>query len=158
MKNIYEIYPLTIVRDRYNGIYSGGMYLAFNLDYYEIPIEISGSDIPCWEWWNNNKDYLVGKGETPTKAINDLLKKLGGNMIFKTNITINEYDTEQVDVDLDVDDIANIIARYYKIDFKTAKSIAFDLELDESQAVREFFEYDLEDYARDKFFRKQSEC
>ena len=79
-------------------------------------------------------------------------------MIVKTKITINEYDTEQVDVDLDVDDIANIITKYYKIDFKTAKEMAFDLELDESQAVREFFEYDLEDYARDKFFREQSGC
>ena len=71
-----DIYPLTIIHDRYNGVYSGGCYLAFNLDYYEIPIEISGSDIPCLEWWNNNKDYLVGKGADPLEAIEDLIKKM----------------------------------------------------------------------------------
>lgn len=32
-----EIYPLTIISDRYTGAYSGGEYLAFNLDFDEIP-------------------------------------------------------------------------------------------------------------------------
>ena len=76
----YEIYPLTIIRDRYNGIYSGGCYLAFNLDYYEIPIEISGSDIPCLEWWKENKYILVGKGYDVTSAIFDLAVKMSNRL------------------------------------------------------------------------------
>lgn len=29
-KNLNKIYPLTIVRDRYSGTYSGGSWLAYN--------------------------------------------------------------------------------------------------------------------------------
>lgn len=39
---INDIYPLTIIRDRYNDVYSGGKYLAFNLDADEIPTAIWG--------------------------------------------------------------------------------------------------------------------
>ena len=78
-------------------------------------------------------------------------------MVFRTSVRVSEYDNEQVDVELYTDDIANILAKYYKIDFKIAKEMAFDLELDESQAFREFFEYDLEDYARDKYYRECAE-
>ena len=88
-------------------------------------------------------------------------------MIVKTSVVVDEftytnekYGTDcisaSVEVDLDCDDIANIISKHYKIDFKIAKEMAFDLELDESQAFREFFEYDLEDYARDKYYRECS--
>ena len=80
MVNINEIYPLTIIRDRYDGIYSGGMYLAFNLDYDEIPSEISGSDIPCLEWWEENKYILVGKGYDITSAIFDLIVKMNDGL------------------------------------------------------------------------------
>jgi hypothetical protein len=80
MVNINEIYPLTIIRDRYNGIYSGGSYLAFNLNYDEIPIEISGSDIPCLEWWKENKYILVGKGYDITSAIFDLVVKMNDGL------------------------------------------------------------------------------
>ena len=80
MVNINEIYPLTIIRDRYDGIYSGGMYLAFNLDYDEIPSEISGSDIPCLEWWKENKYILVGKGYDITSAIFDLIVKMNDGL------------------------------------------------------------------------------
>ena len=31
-----EIYPLTIINDRYAGTYSGGIFTAWNMDYYEI--------------------------------------------------------------------------------------------------------------------------
>ena len=80
MVNINEIYPLTIIRDSYNGVYSGGCYLAINLNYDEIPIEISGSDIPCLEWWKENKYILVGKGYDITSAIFDLVVKMNDGL------------------------------------------------------------------------------
>ena len=38
-----EMYPLTIIKDRYNGTYSGGMYLAFNLE-YDLHLRFSVSE------------------------------------------------------------------------------------------------------------------
>jgi hypothetical protein len=73
---IDNIYPLTIVSDRYSGVYSGGNYLAFNLDFDEIPEEINDSDLPCSKWWNENKKFIVGKGESITDAVFDLVRQL----------------------------------------------------------------------------------
>ena len=76
-----EIYPLTIVRDRYTGAYSGGEYTAWNLDFYEIPMDIALSDVCCMEFWDNEenqKNYIVGKGRTVSEALADLYIKLKG--------------------------------------------------------------------------------
>lgn len=70
------IYPLTIISDRYNGVYSGGRYLAFNLDFDEIPKEINASDMECCNFWDSHKDLLVGKGFYIDEAIRDLLIKM----------------------------------------------------------------------------------
>lgn len=72
-----ELYPLTIIRDRYNGVYSGASWLAFNLDYNEIPDAVCGSDIDCLNFWQNEgKDMVVGKGAYPQEALNDLYWKV----------------------------------------------------------------------------------
>ncbi len=68
------IYPATIVTDRYGGTYSGGTYTAWNLDPDEIPPEINESDIPCMEFWEENK-IPVGLGATPDEALRDLYVK-----------------------------------------------------------------------------------
>ena len=76
--NNKDIYPLTIIRDRYNGAYSKGKYLAFNLDYYDIPREIDGDDVECFDFWcffEPNK-YIIGKGNTIKKALENLIKLL----------------------------------------------------------------------------------
>lgn len=44
MANNNNIYPLTIIRDRYCGSYSGGTYVAFNLESPEVPKEVFGDD------------------------------------------------------------------------------------------------------------------
>ncbi|MCP4266228.1 MAG: hypothetical protein GY777_11755, partial [Candidatus Brocadiaceae bacterium] len=57
--------------------YSKGQYLAFNVDYYEIPEEIGGSDTDEMNFWNiEESSHLVGKGQTITEAAADLLIKL----------------------------------------------------------------------------------
>jgi hypothetical protein len=70
-------YPLTICYDRYNGSYSGALVTAWNLNPIDIPKDISGSDIPCMDFWKERSMfYTVGKGNTPKEAINDLIKQL----------------------------------------------------------------------------------
>lgn len=68
-------YPTTIICDRYDGTYSGANWLAFPLDYYNIPDEVDGGDIECMMFWDSY-DGVVGKGDTPQEAKNDLIKKM----------------------------------------------------------------------------------
>ena len=95
-----DIYHLTVIRDRYNGTYSGASYLAFNLDSNSIPSEVHGSDTPCSYFWNLidegnfvkgkvSRDYrdvvkYVGKGATIEDAVVDLYHKMkdGGEKFF----------------------------------------------------------------------------
>jgi hypothetical protein len=66
-----EIYPLTVVSDRYGGTYSGGNFTAWNLDFDEIPNGINGNDVSCHEFWLDN-EIPVGRGSTIHEAIYDL--------------------------------------------------------------------------------------
>ena len=95
-----DIYPLTVVRDRYNGTYSGASYLAFNLDSNLVPSEVHDSDVPCSYFWDlideGNfvegkvaRDYrdvvkYVGKGATIEDAVIDLYHKMkdGGEKFY----------------------------------------------------------------------------
>lgn len=74
-----EIYPLTIVSDRYSGVYSGGAYTAWNMDADEIPADINGGDIECDKFWEENR-LVCGKGSTVSEAVLDLYLKLRGNI------------------------------------------------------------------------------
>lgn len=72
-----EIYPLTIIADRYNGAYSDGVYLAFNLYPCDIPMDIFDGDMEAdWFWQNESDKYIIGKGNTPMDAFDDLKNKL----------------------------------------------------------------------------------
>jgi hypothetical protein len=73
--NIYDIYPLTIICDRYCGAYSGGKYTAWNKEFYNIHEEVSADDNTCWSFWDECP-YKVGIGNSVTDAVNDLIKKL----------------------------------------------------------------------------------
>lgn len=75
-----EIYPLTIVSDRYSGTYSGGAYTAWNLYDGCVPSEISEDDVTCCGFWSGAdcEEYVVGKGRTVSEALLDLYVKLKG--------------------------------------------------------------------------------
>ena len=76
-KNSEIIYPLTIVEDRYGGCYSKGIYLAFNLEAWDVPEDVNGSDVDCVCFWDDDaKEYAIGKGDTAQEAIDDLARKL----------------------------------------------------------------------------------
>jgi len=75
-----DIYPLTIIADRYGGVYSGGAYLAFNLYPCEIPDEVEGSDLITADFWSqfyqDEIDIKIGIGQTPDEAYEDLKQQL----------------------------------------------------------------------------------
>ena len=70
-----DIYPLTIIKDRYSGTYSGGQWTAWNVDADCVPYGHQSCDITAHEFWLHN-ERPVGKGETIEGAIRDLYKKL----------------------------------------------------------------------------------
>lgn len=76
--NFIDIHPVTIVSDRYHGTYSGGKYLAFNLNADQLPDEIDDGDIDCMKYWVwvKHTNQKVGVGSTPIDAYHDLLKKI----------------------------------------------------------------------------------
>lgn len=82
--NYEDIYPLTIIPDRYNGAFSGGKWTAFNAYHYNIPDEVDDGDMECCNFWdkqkrlekNNENYFIIGIGNTIEEAMNDLLKKM----------------------------------------------------------------------------------
>jgi len=70
-----DIYPLVIIKDRYTGTYSNGEYTAWNMFFEDIPREIDEDDVTCYNFWHSYNG-IVGLGETPNEAIEDLHKKL----------------------------------------------------------------------------------
>lgn len=79
MFNIDNLYPLTIVMDRYSGTYSGGEYTAWNMEPVYVPIEIYEGDVECADFFQNktnDEKIIFGVGNTPNEAIDDLIVKL----------------------------------------------------------------------------------
>lgn len=69
-----DVYPVTIVRARYGGIYEPGEWLAFPRDPEKLPEGWQDEDVPCREFWELWTEP-VGSGATPTDAYTDLLAK-----------------------------------------------------------------------------------
>lgn len=69
-----DIYPVTVICDRYTGTYSGALWTAWNLDFWEVPREVEGDDSDCWNFWGSHtqKAYPVGRGNSPQEAFDDL--------------------------------------------------------------------------------------
>lgn len=45
------LWPITIIASRYGGVYEGAKFLAFNLNFFEIPDAVHGDDISCSTWF-----------------------------------------------------------------------------------------------------------
>ena len=67
----HYLYPLTITHDRYNGVYSGGKFIAWRLDADAIPEAQAGGDTECMVFWEDNT-IIVGKGNCPLEAMVNL--------------------------------------------------------------------------------------
>lgn len=72
-----QIYPVTIVKDRYDGTYSNAKWLALPTDPGQVPDEIGGSDPEEMIFWREFKEaeFPIGKGESPDEALKDLIEK-----------------------------------------------------------------------------------
>ena len=67
-----DIYPLTIISNRY-----GSGFLAFNLELWDVPNEINNDGLDyCDFWLHNAQKYIIGKGDTPQEALDNLKAKL----------------------------------------------------------------------------------
>lgn len=69
------MYPLTIVYDRYSGVYSRGTFTAWPLESYNVPDAIHQDDVSCWDFWDVAPREYIGFGRTPDEAYQDLLDK-----------------------------------------------------------------------------------
>ncbi|MBR2014136.1 MAG: hypothetical protein IJ998_01790 [Alistipes sp.] len=74
---VQSFYPTTIVRDRYNGTYSGAAWLAFPMFVEDVPTEVDGEDPECIIFWDTYNG-VVGKGNTPELAMANLVAKIEG--------------------------------------------------------------------------------
>ena len=83
MKEIQNIIPVTIINDRLGGLYSSARYLAFNLEPWDVPEEVSEVQ-SCVEFWSNEAQYyVIGKGETPAEAYENLCSQQDKLKIIK---------------------------------------------------------------------------
>lgn len=76
-ETLHMPWPLTIVLDRYGGVYSGAKFLAFNKYYGDVPNEICGDDPTEMDFWDANgrhKHFKIGKGDTPNDAVISLVQ------------------------------------------------------------------------------------
>ena len=75
-----ELYPVTIIKDRYSGTYSDALWLAFNM--YPENVALLGvdrDDITCCKFWLDDANrYIIGKGSTPDEALADLYSNCCG--------------------------------------------------------------------------------
>lgn len=65
-------WPVTIVADRYHGLYSRGEWLAFPCEPQDIPAAVFGEDNECDEFWKNYEEP-VGKGTYADDALEELI-------------------------------------------------------------------------------------
>lgn len=70
-----DLYPITIIEDRYTGTYSGGLFTAWNRYACELPEGPAADDVTCMKFWLDNTEP-VGVGNTPEAALADLEHKI----------------------------------------------------------------------------------
>ena len=75
--NSNDLFPLTIIRDPFDGKFSGGKYLAINQNYGSISPYIDEYKDYSQTWWENEShNYIIGVGNTAEEAQQDLYNKL----------------------------------------------------------------------------------
>lgn len=77
-------WPVTIVKDRYSGGYSGGAWTAWPLEPRELPAAISEEDVACKRWWTEHRaqpTVPVGVGDTPEDALKALMARVAGRSL-----------------------------------------------------------------------------
>jgi len=70
-----ELWPVTIVRARYGGIYEPGDWLAFSALPNGLPAEWDADDVTAMDFYAR-RSREIGGGKTPNEAYDDLVRKL----------------------------------------------------------------------------------
>jgi hypothetical protein len=70
-----KLYPVTIFTTRYGGVYEGASWGAAPCDYDALSFLATGDDLEALDWWCEYS-YIVGKGNHPDVALQDLFVKL----------------------------------------------------------------------------------
>lgn len=79
-KEIDELYPLCVLKDRYGGVYSGGKWTAWISGIDWVPEGIFGDDVECAICWDNLRNerkagkILFGVGNSVDEALRELLR------------------------------------------------------------------------------------
>lgn len=76
-----NIYPLTIIKDRYNGCYSGGKFFAFNQEHGGIPDFVGSDDGSERNGWDelrttNANNICFAVGNTIEEAVENLRTRM----------------------------------------------------------------------------------
>ncbi len=84
-----DVYPVTIIKSRYQGSYEGAVWVAFNDEAGSEWIgRALGDDLSCGDFFRNienkkmdmknsfNHKLFCGRGKTPEMAYNDLVSKI----------------------------------------------------------------------------------
>lgn len=80
----YHIYPLVICVDRYGGVYSGGLFHAWNCYPEQIPSDAFGSDNDSSYFWEHGVEdtaIFYGVGNTVQEAIDNLYKRIPNHLV-----------------------------------------------------------------------------
>ena len=116
MNRYDEIYPLTIVMDRYNGTYSGAQFTAWNRYFDDVPPEIDGSDVPCMHFWSKADRSTIGFGSDPTAAYNDLLVKMQAVDALQRSGLMTDFQKHElqwmIENDYSLQDLARELTEY----------------------------------------------
>lgn len=68
-----DLYPIIIREARYGGTYEGGVWVAFSNAETGLPESAFGDDNECLSFWKSTRSDLVGRGNTPNDAYDDLI-------------------------------------------------------------------------------------
>ncbi|MBR1988021.1 MAG: hypothetical protein IKA36_03170 [Clostridia bacterium] len=79
-KDLDAFYPLCVLKDRYGGAYSGGIWTAWvnGIDY--IPDGVFSDDVECMTTWRKLQEErkegkaIYGVGNTPEEALRDIVR------------------------------------------------------------------------------------
>lgn len=73
-----DIYPLTLIKDRYNGAYSGGKWTAWNREpWFASDAVIDDKKVAFfWKLADEGEFGPIGRGDTPDEAIEDLRRRM----------------------------------------------------------------------------------
>lgn len=70
-----DLYPVTIARSRYGGIYEPGAWVAFAAHPEDLPPDWHADDVSCASFFGERAEQ-IGGGPTPQAAYEDLLRRL----------------------------------------------------------------------------------